>query len=98
MILNSKPLSLPEVKEIIGKTENEAMKEYLKAFCSIKKEDAEKLSSDIRALNNPKINEIHIVKIVDFLPKDSEEVNKIFNDVSLSEEEANSISEIAKGY
>lgn len=98
MILNSKPLSLPEVKEILGKTENEAMHTYLKEFCTLKKEDAEKLSSEIRALNNPKIGEMHIVKIVDFLPKDSEEVNKIFNDVSLSEEEANAISEIAKGY
>ncbi len=98
MILNSKSLSLPEVKEILGKAENELMQDYLKKFCELKKEDAEKLASEIRGLNSPIISETHIAKIIDFLPKTSEEVNKVFNDVSLSEEEANAITKIVEGY
>jgi len=98
MINDSKPLSLAEVKEYLKNVENPVMHDYLKKFCNIEPKEAEKLASEIRALNNPKVKESHIVKIVDFLPKDAEEVNKIFSDVSLSDEEANSFAEIAKKY
>jgi DNA-directed RNA polymerase subunit F len=39
-----------------------------------------------------------MIKIVDFLPENAEEVNKIFNEVSLNEEEINKILEIVKKY
>jgi DNA-directed RNA polymerase subunit F len=38
------------------------------------------------------------VKIADFVPKTAEELNKIFTDVSLDEEECNKILEIVKDY
>lgn len=98
MISNSKALSLAEVKEILGNTENPIMHNYLKEFCQIAPAEAKKLAEEIRGLNNPKVGEQHIVKILDFLPKDSEEINKIFVDVSLSEEEANTLTEIVKKY
>jgi len=99
MILNRKPLALAEVKSLIkGLEEKKQMESYIKKFSKISKADAEKLASEIRALNNPKINEENLVKILDFLPANSEELNKIFTEVSLSEEEANSILEIIKKY
>ena len=47
-------------------------------------------------MNNPKIREDSLVKIVDLLPKDAESVNKIFNDISLDEKEVNEILAIVK--
>jgi len=60
--------------------------------------EAKELYVEIENLNNPKIKEEHIVKIVDFLPKDVEDVSKIFNDISLNEEETNVILALVKKY
>ena len=67
-------------------------------FVILSKEDSEKLIAELRALNNLKLKEEHFIKIADFLPKDIEDVNKILNDVGLSEAEANAILEIVKKY
>lgn len=98
MINNSQPLSLAEVKHYLKDSTNEVMNTYLKEFCHIEHAEAKKLADEIRAINSPKVREEHIVKILDFLPKDAEEINKIFVDVSLSEEEANAFLEIVKKY
>lgn len=91
-------MSLAEVKHYMKDSENEVMNVYLKEFCHIEHAEAKKLADEIRALNSPKVRESHIVKILDFLPRDAEEVNKIFADVSLTEEEANAFVEIVKKY
>jgi len=44
-----------------------------------------------------KMKREHLVKIVDVLPQDATDLNKIFSDVSLTEEETNKILEIVKG-
>jgi DNA-directed RNA polymerase subunit F len=99
MILNQKPLHLAEVREIMkGEEENKQMQSYLKKFTKLTKEKADKLAEEIRALGNLKIKEENIVKIVDLLPEDAESLNKIFTDVSLSEDETNKILEIVKKY
>ncbi|MDP1695691.1 MAG: hypothetical protein Q8L29_02140 [archaeon] len=97
MILNKKPLSLVEVKELRKeREEKKPIDEYLAKFAKISKDKAKKIAEEIRALNNPKINEEQIVKVVDLLPEDIEEVNKIFNEINLNEEEANAILQIVK--
>jgi|SRR3989338_674296 len=100
MITEKKPLTLAEVKEYLKDfdEENKVINDYLKAFSKLSKADADKLSAEIRALNNMKIREENIVKIADILPKEPEDVNKIFNDVSLTEEESNAILTIVKKY
>jgi len=99
MIIKSKPLSIAEVKEQIkGMDPQKPLVGYIKKFSKLDKKDAEKLSEEIRKLDNLKIKETHIVKIVDFIPKDPEDVNKIFTDVSLSEEEIKKILDITKDY
>jgi len=98
-ILNKTPVSLAEVKDIVDKLEEkEELKAYLKKFAKLKKEKAEKLKEEIRALNNPKIKEENVIKIVDFIPKDAEEIGKIFSEVNLNEEEINAILNITKNY
>ncbi|MBS3077817.1 hypothetical protein J4233_06160 [Candidatus Pacearchaeota archaeon] len=95
-------LTLAEVKEIVDKMEdgekNEEIKSYLKKFTKLSKKDAAKLKEELTALNNVKVREENIIKLVDIVPKDAEDVNKIFVDTSLTEEETNAILEITKKY
>lgn len=99
MILNKKSLTIAEIAQYIEKTnENEALISYLKKFGKVSKDEAEKIRKEITSLNNPKIKEEHIIKVIDFLPKDHEEVNKVFVDTSLSEEEINALLDIVKKY
>ncbi len=94
-----KPLSLAEVNELIGDIdERKDLKDYIKRFGNLSKEDSVKLSEEVRGLDNMKVKEEHVVKIADFVPKTAEELNKIFTDVSLDEEECNKILEIVKDY
>ncbi|MEK6825798.1 MAG: hypothetical protein AABY00_03355 [Nanoarchaeota archaeon] len=99
MIINKTPLSLAQAKAYAPTTEeNTVMHNYLKAFCKLSKEKAESLAEEIKALNNPKIKDELIVKVVDLLPLDSEDVNKIFLESSLSEEEIAAILAAVKKY
>lgn len=98
-ILNSRPLSLAEVADLVKKHEdfeNKPTASYLKKFNKVKFSEAQEISEKLRALNNVKIKESHIVKVIDFMPVDAEDVNKIFSDVSLSEEEIQAILQIVK--
>ena len=99
IVINRQPLTLAQVAEYVAKQENaNATNDYLKEFNKRTKEESEKLAAEIRALNNIKIKEESIIKIVDLDPKDSEDINKIFTEVSLSEEEINAILAITKKY
>ncbi len=98
-ILSQTPVPIAEVKSYVKDFEDrKPFQDYLKKFSKLSKEKAEALSKDIHALNNPKIKQSHIVKIADFVPKNTEQLNKIFIDVSLSEEEANAITGITSKY
>lgn len=99
MIHEKQALTLVEVKEIVDKLEErQEMKEYLKKFTKLSKDKANKLKEEITSLENLKIKEEHIIKLIDIVPKDSEDVNKIFSDTGLTEEETNAILEITKKY
>ena len=98
-ILEKTPMTLAEVKEIVKDLEEkQPLKDYLKKFAKLSKEKATKLKEELVKLNNIKIKEENIVKIVDFLPKDAEDLNKIFTEVTLSEAEINEILEVVKKY
>ncbi len=99
MILDSKPLTLSELKDYVPNLdEKPVMKDYLKKFSILPKEKALELYKEIESLNNPKIRPHNLVKIVDLMPKNSEDLNKIFSDVSLTEDETNAILAIIKKY
>ena len=99
MILSKKPLNLAEVKILAGGIEDKKpITPYLKAFSKLNKDKANKLAEEITALNNPKLKEESIIKIVDFLPQDLEDMNKILVDVGLTDAESNAILEIIKKY
>ncbi len=97
MILSKKPLSIVEVNDYMkDKEANEVVIEYLKRFGKMSKDKTNKIKEALTTLNNPKIKEEHIIRVIDFLPKDQEDINKIFLDASLNEEEARAILEIVK--
>lgn len=94
-----RPLSLAESLKLVGTgEENKEIKAYMKKFSKIKSDKAEELRKEIEALDNIKIKPDHISKIIDLLPEDSEDMNKVFSDVGLNESEANKLLEIVKKY
>lgn len=99
MIINQKPITLGEAKELVVETEfNKGLVEYFKDFTKLSKEKSISFREELESLKNHKVKEDKIVKIVDLVPQDSEDLSKIFNDVSLSEEETQSILNISKNY
>jgi len=99
MILEKTPITFADVQERVKSLEEkQELKEYLKKFTKLKKDKADALMSDLRDLKNVKISDTHAVKVADFLPIEPEEVNKLFIDVTLSEEEVNKIIEVVKKY
>ena len=97
IVLEKQPLSMAQVKEKIKDLEDKKELElYLKKFSKIKLENAKKIEEAITALDNVKLKNEDIIKIVDFLPKDAEDLNKILIEVSLTEDETNQILDIVK--
>jgi len=100
MIKDMQELNMAEVKEILGGLPDSDKKKqveiFIKKFSKAKKEKAAELKKEISAMGLLKVKEEHIVKIVDISPEDSSDLNKIFVDVSLDEDETNKILETIK--
>jgi DNA-directed RNA polymerase subunit F len=100
MILDRTPLNLNEVKDLLKEVADserkEEMETYLKKFAKTKPEQAKKIKEELEALDMLKLKREYMVKIIDLLPQDASDLNKIFIDVSLTEDETNKILEIIK--
>lgn len=93
------PVHLAEVEELAGDLESKPeLKSYIKEFCKLDKKKADALMGELVSLNNPKLKQESLVKIVDLVPRDSESISKIFNDISLDEKEINDILAVVKEY
>ncbi len=97
MIIKSNSLSASESEEYLGK-EQEDLKVFIKKFTKLNVKQAKDFREKLEALNLMKMNERHISKIIDIMPNDSEEINKIFIDIGLDENEANKIIDIVKQF
>jgi DNA-directed RNA polymerase subunit F len=103
MIKSKEPISLAEVRDICkSKEDNERAKlvlEHTKQFIKIKTEDAIKLKEGLQNLGMAKLKLLHIVKIIDLMPEDAEDVRKIFvDDISLNQDEIAKILEAVNKY
>lgn len=100
MIIDRTPLNLNEVEDIMKNLpESEKIEEtklFLKKFLKSKPEHAKKIKEGLEKLDLLKLKREHIVKIIDLLPTDASDLNKIFVDVSLNEDEINKILEVVK--
>ncbi|MEM4230865.1 MAG: hypothetical protein QXF25_03250 [Candidatus Pacearchaeota archaeon] len=97
MIIKQEPLSMAEVRKII-KDEKTDLEKFIKCFVKIKPEDAEKMRKELEGLGLLKMKPEHIITIINLLPEDASDVNKIFIDVGLNEDEINKILEVVKKY
>lgn len=100
MIKSSQPLTIAEVKEIVktNGTEVKDMEHYLKEFSTLKLKDSQEIKKELNELEILGLKESDIIKIIDFLPEDKEDLNKIVVDVSLSEEDVTKLLDIVKKY
>jgi DNA-directed RNA polymerase subunit F len=100
MIKNNESLSMAEAIEYIkkeGETETEIVG-FIKKFNKLKAKEAKELKQEIESLGMIKMKSDYIVKIIDTLPENSEELNKIFIDVSLDEDETRKILDTIKKF
>ncbi len=100
MIKNSEPLSMAEVIEYVRKGEESETEiiGFIKKFNKLKAKEAIQLKQEIESLNIIKVRAEYLVKIIDLLPENSEELNKIFVDVSLDEDETKKILDTVKKF
>ncbi len=98
MIKEAQPLSMAEVLEYAKKEKKDEVMGFIKKFTSMDEKKAKELRSKLQELNIIKMKPEHIVKIIDILPEDSEDINKIFSDVTLTEDEIKKILETVKQY
>ena len=100
MILDRTPLNLNEVREILKNLDDsdkkEEMEVYLKKVSKTKPEKVKKIKEDLEKLDLLKMKREHLVKVVDLIPENASDLNKIFTDVSLNEEETNKILDVVK--
>ncbi len=99
MIIQNNPLSMAESLEYLKKNEkNSEVESFVKRFTELGVKDAKELRKKISELNILKINQEHISKIIDLLPDNSIDLNKIFVGVSLDDDETKRILDIIKEY
>jgi DNA-directed RNA polymerase subunit F len=99
MIKNSEPLSMAEALEYVKKGEAETeIIGFIKKFNKLKAKEAKELRREVESLNIMKVKPEYVVKIIDILPETPEELNKIFVDVSLDEDETKKILDTIKKF
>jgi len=99
VIKEEKPITMAEVSALVGDSErSQEIKQFIKGFVKMEAAKAIEMKEEIAALNILKLKDLHIVKIVDFLPGDATELNKIVSDASLDSEEIGKILDVVKKY
>jgi DNA-directed RNA polymerase subunit F len=100
MIIERTPLTLNEVEEIVNEIPDNPKKEevlqFSKKFLKTDSEQSKKMRKELEELDMIKMKREHIIKVIDLLPLDASDINKIFVDVTLNEDETNKILEIVK--
>jgi len=97
MIKNNEPLSMAEASEYLGKIDSTDVKGFIKKFTNLKPAEAKELRKKLENLDMMKLRAEHIVKVIDLLPENQEDLNKIV-EVSLDEDETKKILETVKEY
>ena len=102
MIKERQPLSMAEAKDIIGnlkETDNiRDTRIFIKKFSKLDSKKAKELREELEKLGILKIKSSDIAKVIDILPEDAQEINKIFIEVTLDAEETNKIINTVKKY
>ena len=105
-VIEAKPVSMVEAKEILSSREKrkelsyeqKLALEHLNKFTKIKPEEAKKLSDELSSVL--RMSQETQVQILNFLPKNPDELRMIFSreKFSLKEDEITKVLEIVKKY
>jgi len=102
MIKSMQHLDMAEVEKLLGGIEESERKKlvdaFIKKFSKISSAKEEQLKKELTNLGISKIKQENITKIIDLLPEDAIDLNKIFIDFNLDEDETNKILEVVKKY
>jgi DNA-directed RNA polymerase subunit F len=99
MIIDSKPITLTEVKKLAGDSDKEKeMRGFIGKFSKASPDKVEKLKEELAKLGIIKLSESDIVSVANFMPEDSIDLNKILPSLSLSQEEVDKILNVVKKY
>ena len=100
MIKNNQPLSMGEITEYIQKAEDDETEiiGFIKKFTKLNSQEAKELRKKIEGLGLMKVRIEHLVKIIDLMPENSKDLNKIFVVFSLNEDETKKILETIKEF
>ncbi|MDP2628693.1 MAG: hypothetical protein Q8P15_02220 [Nanoarchaeota archaeon] len=99
MIKNNQPLSMAEVKGYLKKEDAEGtLTGFINKFTEVKPKEAKELRTKLEELGIMKLREHNIVKIVDTMPDNQENLNKLFVETSLDEDETKKILETVKQF
>jgi len=96
MIKNNQPLSMAELKEYVEK-DNEISK-FVRSFVKLNTKEAKEFRKKLEDLKLMKMKSHQIVKIIDLMPEDKEDLNKIFVGISLDEDETKKILDTVKTF
>tara|TARA_Y100000294_G_C8468384_1_gene301607 strand:+ start:270 stop:572 length:303 start_codon:yes stop_codon:yes gene_type:complete len=99
MIKNNQLLSIAEIGKYVKKDkDNEEFFKFMKNFVKLDAKQAKELRKKIEGLKLMKIRSEHLVKIIDLMPEDEEDLNKIFIDISLDKDEAKKVLDTVKEF
>jgi len=74
------------------------IKNFIKKFVKLSQKEAKELRKELESLELMKLRKEHIVKIIDLMPENAEDLNKIFIDISLNEDETKKVLETVKKF
>ena len=95
-IRNNEPLSMAEVTEYLDK-DSETMK-FIKKFTKTTSKEAREFRKKLESLDLMKMKSEHVSKIIDLMPENNEDLNKIFVGTSLDEDESKRILDTIKEF
>lgn len=100
MITNTTELSMAESKEYLDKKNEQDANTlaFIKKFTDLKIKDAKEMRKKLQELDLVKLNEQSITKIIDLLPENQEEINKIASSSNLDEDETKKVLDIVKQF
>jgi len=100
MIKEKKPLAMCEVEGLLKKVKEtdriKDLKTFIKKFSETDEKKGKKIEEELEKLDIIKIKESDIKKIIDLLPENAAELNKIVTEASLDSDETNKILEAVK--
>ena len=95
-IKNNEPISMAEVTEFVEK--DSEVSKFIKKFTKMENKEAKEFRKKLEALDMMKMKSEHISKIIDLIPENGEDLNKIFVGTNLDEDETKRILDEVKQF